>query len=70
ALLAGGGIRGGQVLGASDRIGAFPIDSPVDPTAIQATIYHCLGLSPQLKIYDDLARPFEISTGKVLSRLL
>jgi hypothetical protein len=70
ALLAGGGIRGGQVLGASDRIGAFPIDSPVDPSDIQATLYHCLGLSPHLKIYDDLQRPFEISTGKVISRLL
>jgi uncharacterized protein DUF1501 len=70
ALLAGGGIRGGQVLGASDRIGAFPISDPVDPTDIQATTYHCLGLSPHLKIYDDLDRPLEISTGKVLSRLL
>ena len=70
ALVAGGGIRGGQVLGASDRIGAFPIDSPVDPTDIQATIYHCLGLSSSLKIYDDLQRPFEISTGKVILRLL
>ncbi len=70
ALLAGGGIRGGQVLGASDRIGAFPIDSPVDPTDIQATIYHCLGLSPHLKIYDELQRPFEISTGKVIDWLL
>ena len=70
ALLAGGGIRGGQVLGASDRIGAFPTDAPVDPTDIQATMYHCLGLSPHLKIYDDLDRPFEISTGKPLTRLL
>jgi hypothetical protein len=70
ALVAGGGIRGGQVLGASDRIGAFPSDSPVDPTDIQATIYHCLGLSPHLKIYDDLGRPFEISTGRILTRLL
>ncbi|HUE71463.1 MAG TPA: DUF1501 domain-containing protein [Pirellulaceae bacterium] len=69
ALLAGGGIRGGRVLGASDRIGAFPTDSPVDPTDIQATIYHCLGLPAHLKIYDDLARPFEISTGNVLARL-
>src|SRR5205814_203378 len=43
-LLAGGGIRGGQVFGASDRIGAYPATPPVDPVDVHATIYHCMGV--------------------------
>ncbi len=70
ALLAGGGIRGGQVLGASDSIGAYPVSDKVDPVDIHATLYHCLGLEPELKIYDELQRPWDVSTGQVLSRLL
>lgn len=41
---AGGGIQGGRVVGASDSIGAFPADRPVEPAEIAATIFHCLGL--------------------------
>ena len=70
ALLAGGGIRGGQVLGASDRIGAYPVSDKVDPVDIHATLYHCLGLEPDCKIHDELQRPWDISTGRVLTRLL
>ena len=70
ALLAGGGIRGGQVLGASDSIGAYPVSDKVDPVDIHATLYHCLGLEPELKLYDELQRPWDVSTGQVLSRLL
>lgn len=69
-LLAGGGIRGGQVLGASDRQAAYPIDFPVEPADVQATMYHCLGLSPRQPIYDELQRPWEISAGKVIGKLL
>lgn len=69
ALLAGGGVRGGQVLGASDRHGAFPISRKVDPTDIQATIYHAMGLDPKTHIYDQQQRPWEISTGIALSEL-
>lgn len=70
ALLAGGGIRGGQVLGASDSIGAYPISDKVDPVDIHATLYHCLGLESEQKIHDELQRPWDISTGQVLTRLL
>ncbi len=70
ALLAGGGIRGGQVLGSSDKHAAYPVSDSVDPTDIQATIYHCLGMNLHAQIYDELQRPFEISTGKVMTRLM
>ena len=43
-LLAGGGVRGGQVIGSSDRLGAEPKDSPVDPEQFAATICQTLGL--------------------------
>jgi hypothetical protein len=69
-LLAGGGIRGGQVYGSSDRIGAYPASDPVDPIDIHATMFHCLGLDPERTIYDPLRRPFPLSNGRVLTALL
>lgn len=44
-FLCGGNIRGGQVVGATDRIGARPIDNPVEPPQILATIYHGMGIN-------------------------
>jgi hypothetical protein len=69
-LLAGGGIKGGQVVGKSDRIGAYPSSDPVDPVDIHATIYHCMGLDPEQTIYDHLRRPFPICTGRVIAPLV
>jgi hypothetical protein len=69
-LLAGGGIRGGQVVGKSDSIGAYPASSPIDPVDIHATIYHCMGLNPEQPIHDHLRRPFPISTGRVITPLV
>jgi len=43
-LLAGGGVKGGRVIGASDRIGACPADRPTTPQEVLATIYHCMGV--------------------------
>jgi len=68
--LAGGGIRGGIVHGASDRLGAHPKDGLVRPEDITATILHCLGLNPAAEIHDSQGRPFAISRGEVLSKLL
>jgi hypothetical protein len=69
-LLSGGGIKGGQVYGSSDRIGAYPASDPVDPVDVHATLYHCMGLSPEQTVYDHLRRPFPISTGRVLTPLV
>jgi uncharacterized protein (DUF1501 family) len=69
-LLAGGGIQGGRVIGASDNIGAYPATDPIDPTDIHATIYHCLGLDPEATMYDSLRRPYALSTGRVVRSLL
>jgi hypothetical protein len=59
-MLAGGGIRGGSVYGASDKIGAHPSSCPVLPADIIATIYHCLGISADLELKDRLNRPFQL----------
>jgi hypothetical protein len=69
-LLAGGGIRGGMVYGASDRIGAYPASDAVDPVDIHATVYHCMGLDPGQLMYDTLGRPSPLSTGRVLVPLV
>lgn len=69
AALAGGGIRGGQVFGASDKIGGYPKDGPVGPADLSATVFHCLGLSPDALIRDRLDRPLPISTGSALEQL-
>ena len=53
-MLAGGGIKGGFVHGASDRIGARPSSNPVTPADIVATIYHCLGIPTDLELHDRL----------------
>jgi hypothetical protein len=68
-LLAGGGVQGGRVIGSSDQQGAYPRDWPFDPTDVQATIYHSLGLDPQQEMRDQLARPLPLSTGKVIQQL-
>jgi hypothetical protein len=60
AVLAGGGIRGGQVFGASDRVAAYPADRPVGPEHIAATVYQALGIADELTIRDRLGRPLAL----------
>ncbi len=66
AALAGGGIRGGQVIGASDKIGGRPREGMVRPQDLTATIFHCLGYRPDTEMLDVLNRPIPISRGTVV----
>jgi hypothetical protein len=68
-LLAGGGIRGGQVYGASDRIGAYVKDRPVRPEDFTATILHAFGVSPDTIVHDPLRRPVRVSEGVPVTAL-
>jgi uncharacterized protein (DUF1501 family) len=43
-MMAGGGVKGGHVFGASDRIGSRPSSNPVVPADVVSTIYHCMGI--------------------------
>jgi hypothetical protein len=56
-LFAGGGVKGGFVYGASDKHGAYPSLNPVTPGDIVATVYHALGIAPDLELRDRLDRP-------------
>ena len=54
--LAGAGIRAGSTFGASDRDAAYPIDHPVSPEMLAATIYQALGIDPELRVRDAEGR--------------
>jgi hypothetical protein len=68
-VLAGGGIRGGQVFGASDAHAAYPKNNPVSPEDVIATMYHALGIAPDSLIHDRESRPHKISEGRPLVEL-
>jgi hypothetical protein len=69
-VLAGGGVRGGQLYGSSDRIGAYPASSPVSPQDVMATLYHCVGVDPHTTIHDLQHRPYPLVDGTPLHGLL
>jgi hypothetical protein len=63
AILAGAGIRGGAVLGRSDKHAGYPSDHPVSPADLAATIFHALGIPPDTTIRDAQNRPVPIVEG-------
>ncbi|MFI5461326.1 MAG: DUF1501 domain-containing protein [Isosphaerales bacterium] len=69
AVFAGGGVRGGQVIGRSDRIGAYPATRGYYPSDLGATIYHALGVDPASEVRDQLGRPLHLNRGEVISPL-
>jgi uncharacterized protein (DUF1501 family) len=70
SVLAGGGIRGGQVYGSSDRHAAFPASNAVRPVDLAATVYHALGIPAELALPDTQGRPLVICPGDVIRDLL
>jgi uncharacterized protein (DUF1501 family) len=70
-MLVGGGVKGGFVYGASDKIGAFPARDPLGPGDIVATIYHLLGVAHDRELHDQLDRPHRlVPAGNVVASLL
>jgi arylsulfatase A-like enzyme len=63
ALLTGGGTRAGVVFGTTDKHAAYPVDHPVSSGDIAATIYHLLGIDPDLTVPDLTGRPIPIAHG-------
>lgn len=57
ALIAGGGLRMGQIIGATDRRGDSPITRPYTSQNLLATLYHVLGINPALTFLDHSGRP-------------
>lgn len=68
-LLTGGGIRTGEVIGATDAIGARPSQRPIDPQDFLATIYQFLGIDPHLHLPDPQGRPIALTHGTPISEL-
>jgi uncharacterized protein (DUF1501 family) len=69
-VMAGGGIKGGQVYGSSDRVAAFPASDPVTPGDLLATIYHALGVDSNAMIHDQQGRPFVLADGQPVVGLI
>ena len=69
-VMAGGGVPGGQVFGASDEKAAYPISEKVTQDDIAATIYHLLGLDHETLVHDRLGRPFPLALGNPIGKLL
>lgn len=70
-VLAGGGVRGGQVVGESDKTGARPLNRPVTPADIHATVFEALGYDAQHITYHmSDGRPMPVSDGTVIHELL
>jgi hypothetical protein len=67
--LAGGGVRGGQVIGQSDKMGAYPASQAYSPADLAATIYQALGIDPATELHDRLGRPIKLCEGEPIARL-
>ena len=68
-VFAGAGVRGGQVIGRSDRIGAFPATPPFSPDDLGATVYHVLGVPSGTEVRDRQNRPVQLNRGEVMRSL-
>jgi hypothetical protein len=68
-VFAGAGVRGGQIIGKSDEIGAYPVTTPWSPDDVGATVYHLLGIAPDSIVRDRLNRPVQLNHGQVIAPL-
>jgi uncharacterized protein (DUF1501 family) len=71
-VLAGGGVKGGQIIGSSDSVGESPKDRPITPGDLVATIYQLLGIDPALELKTADGRPIRISSrdSKIITELI
>jgi hypothetical protein len=69
-VMAGAGMPGGTIYGSSDSHGAYPLDSPVTPADLSATILHLLGVPTNFSFQDRAGRPFAAYHGSPVAGLL
>ena len=69
AVFAGAGVVGGQLIGKSDRLGAYPLSRSFGPPDLAATIYHALGVDPATELRDRLGRPLRLCSGETMTPL-
>jgi hypothetical protein len=68
-LAAGAGVTGGAVIGASDRIAAYPSTTPYSPCDVAATMFAALGIGPETHYRDLASRPYAVSPGRPIAEL-
>ena len=69
-VIAGGGTRRGYVHGKSDKTGSAPLENPVHPRDLLATIYHSVGINPATIVYNHINQPRELVQGEAVTSLL
>ena len=69
SVFAGGGVRGGQMIGQSDKVGAYPASRSFRPDDLAATIFAALGLDPEAEMRDKLDRPLKVCNGSRIESL-
>jgi uncharacterized protein (DUF1501 family) len=70
AVVAGAGVKRGFVYGKSDKTGSAPLENPVHPTDLLATVYHSVGISPDTIVYNHLNQPRELVKGGVIGGII
>jgi hypothetical protein len=70
ALIAGAGVKRGYVHGKSDKTASAPVENPVHPAELLATIYHSVGIKPDTIVYNHLNQPRELVKGEVVTGIL
>lgn len=70
SVIAGAGIKRGFVYGKSDKTASAPLENPVHPTELLATIYHSMGIQPGTIVYNHLNQPRELVKGEVVTKIL
>jgi uncharacterized protein (DUF1501 family) len=70
SVLAGGGVRGGQVYGSSDQHAAYPASNAVNQVDLTATLYELLGVPSDLELTDNLGRPLVVCPGQPIHSLI
>ena len=69
SVIAGAGIKRGYVHGKSDATGSAPVEEPVHPTELLATIYHAFGIAPDTIVLNHLNQPRELVKAQALTKL-
>ena len=69
SIVAGAGIKRGYVHGKSDKTGSAPVENPVHPSELLATIYHAFGIAPDTIVYNHLNQPRELVKAKAVTQL-
>ena len=69
-FFAGGGVRGGQVVGQTDRRGGVPVTEAYTPADLAATVFHLFGIGPDTEFHDAEGRPYRFSQGMAIRALV